>query len=311
MLWPMDTSNISRRTLLTGAAAAAGTMAMANATVAQAEPLVGDPDQNDSGPVAQLEQRYERRIGLYAKNLRTGQTLTHRQGERFAMCSTFKVFAVSALLDGRLITPDPQVLERRAPFPPSLVAGDVWAPMTRAWFDHGYVPTMAEVCEAAVRDSDNGAVNLVLQHIGGPPAVTEYARRIRDRVTRLDRWEPDMSEFEPGQQFDTTTPRALGTSYATLLLGRALGRKERKLLTGWMLGNRTDPPFRTVLPRGWTLADKTGSGGYATRNNVGIAWTDHDVPILVSCMTRADDPEVERLDQPLADAFALAARVLV
>lgn len=296
----MDTANISRRTLLVGAAAA-GTLAFANTAEAK----------TTAGAVARLEERHQRRIGLYAKNLKTGQTLTHRQDERFAMCSTFKPLAVAALLDGRLITPDPRVLQRRVPYPPSLVAGDLWAPMTRAWFEQGYVPTMAEVCEASVRDSDNGAANLVLQHIGGPSAVTDYVRDIGDRVTRLDQWEPDMSEFEPGKLLDTSTPRAIGTSYVTLLMGRALGPKERRLLTRWMVGNRTEPPFRTVLPDGWTLADKTGSGGHASRNDVGIAWTDRGVPILVSCMTRSDDPEAERLDQPVADAFALAARVLV
>lgn len=300
-------ANISRRTLLAGAAAAAGTLAAASPAVARAE----TGRQDSAGPLAHLEEKYQRRIGLYAKNLKTGQTLTHRPGERFAMCSTFKVFAVAALLEGRLITPDPKVLQRRAPYPPSLVAGDVWAPLTRAWFAQGYVPTMAEVCEAAVRDSDNGAVNLVLQHIGGPPAVTEHVRGIGDRVTRLDRWEPDMSEFEPGQQLDTTTPQAIGTSYANLLLGKVLGRRQREQLTGWMLANRTEPPFRTVLPRGWTIADKTGSGGYATRNDVGIAWTDRGVPLLVSCLTRADDPAAERIDEPLAEVFTLAARTLV
>lgn len=301
-----DTSTISRRTLLAGAAAAAGTLAAAGPAIAHADPGGQDPD----GAFARLEERHQRRVGLFAKNLRTGRTLTHRAGERFAMCSTFKVFAVAALLDGRLITPDPKVLGRRAPFPPSLVAGDVWAPTTRAWFERGHVPTMAEVCEAAVRDSDNGAANLVLQHIGGPAAVTAYVRGIGDRITRLDRWEPDMSEYEPGQQLDTSTPQAIGTSYVNLVLGRALGRRQRDLLTGWMLSNSTNPPFRTVLPRGWTIADKTGGGGYATRNDVGIAWTDRGVPILVSCLTRADDPAAERIDEPLADVFALAARTL-
>lgn len=255
--------------------------------------------------VAEIEARYDRRIGLYARNLQTGRTLTHRADERFGMCSTFKTFEVAALLDGRLITPDRHALDRRVHYPPSLVAGDVWAPLTREWFAQDYVPTLREVAEAAIRDSDNGAANLVLQYIGGPAAVTDFVRGIGDRVTRLDRWEPDMSEYEPGQVLDTSTPRSIGHSYQELLLGRTLGRTDRAVLTDWMLGNRTDPPFGKALPAGWRLADKTGSGGYATRNDVGIAWTDQDVPILISCMTRADSDDVERLDEPLIDTFAL------
>ncbi len=65
-----------------------------------------------------------------------------------------------------------------------------------------------------------------------------------------------------------------------------------------------------MLPAGWTIADKTGSGGYATRNDVGIAWSPDGVPLLVSCLTRAEDPDAERLDAPVAEAFAVALEVL-
>lgn len=289
----------SRRSVLAGAAAVAATAEIAGQAHAT------------GNPIAELERRHDRRIGLYARNLRTGRELSHRPDERFAMCSTFKTFAVAVLLDGRLTIPDREPLRRRIPYPPSLVAGDVWAPYTRQWFTEGYVPTLGELCEVAIRDSDNGAANLVVQYIGGPSAVTRFVRDHHDRVTRLDRWEPDMSEFEPGQVLDTSTPRALGSSYIELILGSALPPRERDRLTNWLLGNRADPPFRTVLPDGWTLADKTGSGSYATRNDVGIAWTDRDVPILVSCMTRADNPDAERLDTPLVDAFRLSVERLV
>ena len=46
----------------------------------------------------ELQQRYGARLGVYARNVRTGEVLAHRAGERFAMCSTFKVFAAAAVL---------------------------------------------------------------------------------------------------------------------------------------------------------------------------------------------------------------------
>ncbi|WP_408899165.1 class A beta-lactamase [Nocardioides sp. R1-1] len=264
----------------------------------------------DPAGIREIEQRHDRRVGVFAQNLQTGRTLAHRAEERFVMCSTFKTFAVGALLDRRLVTPDPRVLERRVSYPPSLVAGDIWAPATRRWLADDHQPTWREVAEAAVRDSDNGAANLVLQHIGGPEAVTRLFRDLGDPVSRLDRWEPDLSTYQPGQELDTTTPRALGASFAALALGTQLRRTERSLLLGWLRGNRTDPPFRSVLPAGWTIADKTGAGGYATRNDVGIAWTPQDVPILVSCLTRAEVPDAERLDAPVAEAFTVAVEAL-
>ncbi len=296
------TSPITRRTVLGGAAVLTGAT------------LLGTPPPATAGrgtdALRAIEARHERRVGLYARNLHTGRVLAHRADERFAMCSTFKTFAVGALLDGRLVAPDRRVLDRRAYFPPSLVRGDLWAPATRRWLAQGYDPTFAEVCEAAIRDSDNGAANLVVQQVGGPEVVTGLFRDLGDRTSRLDRWEPDLSTYAPGQVLDTATPRSLGTSFAGLLLGRTLACRERERLLGWLRANRTDPPFRSVLPAGWTIADKTGSGGYATRNDVGIAWSPDGVPLLVSCLTRAEDPDAERLDAPVAEAFAVALEVL-
>lgn len=296
------TSRITRRSVLGGAALLTGTAVLGRPEAAIAQ------DATDA--LRAIEARHDRRVGLYARNLRTGRTLAHRADERFALCSTFKTFAVGALLDGRLVAPDRRVLERRAYFPPSLVRGDLWAPATRRWLAAGYHPTFAEVCEAAVCESDNGAANLVVQQLGGPEVVTGLFRDLGDRTSRLDRWEPEMSGFAPGQVLDTATPRSLGTSFARLVLGRTLGCRERERLLGWLRDNRTDPPFRTVLPAGWTIADKTGSGDYATRNDVGIAWSPSGVPLLVSCLTRADDPAAARLDAPLAEAFTVAVEAL-
>ncbi|MGW7056186.1 serine hydrolase [Streptomyces sp. NPDC054887] len=44
-------------------------------------------------------------------------------------------------------------------------------------------------------------------------------------------------------------------------------------LTGWLLANTTsDEKFRAGF-KGWTVADKTGSGSYGNTNDVGIVWT--------------------------------------
>lgn len=295
-------SRITRRSVLGGAAALTGTAVLGRPGPALAQ------DATDA--LQAIEARHHRRVGLYARNLRTGRVLAHRADERFALCSTFKTFAVGALLDGRLVAPDPHVLDRRAHYPPSLVRGDLWAPAARRWLAEGHAPTFAEVCEAAIRDSDNGAANLVVQQLGGPEVVTGLFRDLGDRTSRLDRWEPDMSGYVPGQVLDTATPRSLGTSFASLLLGRTLARRQRERLLGWLRENRTDPPFRTVLPAGWTIADKTGSGDYATRNDVGIVWSPSGVPLLVSCLTRAEDPGAERLDAPVAEAFTVALGAL-
>ena len=76
----------------------------------------------------------------------------------------------------------------------------------------------------------------------------------------------------PGDPRDTSTPRALGTGFRSLLTGDASRRPpQRGQLDDWMRANQTSS-MRAGLPPGWTTADKTGSGDYATTNDVGIAY---------------------------------------
>lgn len=259
-----------------------------------------------SAPIAALEERHERRIGLYARNLRTGRELVHRPDERFAMCSTFKVLAAAAVLDGRLVTPDAQVLRRRASWPPSLVAGAGYAVRMQAWQDAAYRPEVAEVCAAAVAESDNAAGNWLLGLVGGPAAITRLARDLGDRVTGLTRWEPDLNQWAPGATRDTTTPRAMGGSYAALLVGRALTPSDRRRLRTWMAASTTGArALRAGLLPGWTIAEKTGSGDFGTRNDVGIAWAPDGSPVVISCLTHA----LRSTDAPLDAALAGVGRV--
>ncbi|WP_109507837.1 class A beta-lactamase [Nocardioides speluncae] len=300
----------SRRTVLTaGAVLAAG--AVVGPAAARTAPITTPSASPGNDAIAEIEQRHDRRIGLYAVNLRTGRELAHRPDERFAMCSTFKTLAVAAVLAGRLVTPDPHVLGRRAYYPPSMVTGVGYAARMQVWQEQGYAPTVAEVCEAAQSDSDNAAANWLLQQLGGPDAITRLARELGDSVTTLTRWEPELNAWEPGQQIDTTTPRAMGGSYVELLLGRTLDGPDRRRLTRWMLASRTGgAALRAGLPAGWRIAEKTGSGAYGTRNDVGIAWTDGDVPILISCLTRSTEPGAPTVDAPLADVARHCAEVL-
>ena len=108
--------------------------------------------------------------------------------------------------------------------------------------------TLAELCEAAVQVSDNAAGNLLLQTIGGPSAITDFARSIGDDRSRLDRWEIELNSAVPGDPRDTSSPYALGTGYRNLLTGDVLAQPQRQQLEDWMRGNQTSS-MRAGLPR--------------------------------------------------------------
>jgi beta-lactamase class A len=125
--------------------------------------------------------------------------------------------------------------------------------------------TVAALCAATIQYSDNAAANLLIARLGGVAAVTAFARSIGDQAFRLDRLETELNTALPGDLRDTTTPAAMAESLNRLVLGSALTTAARKQLKDWLLGNTTgDTRIRAGVPRGWLVADKTGTGDYGS-----------------------------------------------
>src|SRR5689334_21216165 len=99
--------------------------------------------------------------------------------------------------------------------------------------------TLAELCQAALQQSDNAAGNLLLRSLGGPPAITAFARSVGDDRSRLDRWETELNSAVPGDPRDTCTPRALGAGFRAVLTGDVLDDAHRGQLENWMRANET------------------------------------------------------------------------
>lgn len=288
-------TELSRRHVLLGGLSLLALTACSTQTVL-ADPVRPLPPLQER--IAALAARHDARIGLYAADLNTGATLASGDTDMFAMCSTFKTYAAGAVLQrvqqGRLGLGDTVPIQ----------AADIrpHSPVTEPRV--GTAMTLAELCQAALQQSDNAAANGLLRVLGGPPAITEFARSIGDDRTRLDRWEVELNSAVPGDPRDTSTPRALATGYRALLAGDVLEPAGRQQLLDWMLANQTSS-MRAGLPAGYTSADKTGSGDYGSTNDVGIAFGPAGERLLLAVMTRSasDDPDAPSL-RPLIGEIA-------
>ncbi|WKG05819.1 class A beta-lactamase [Mycolicibacterium sp. HK-90] len=293
-------NGLSRRNVLIGSLVAA---AAVGAGVANAAPVFAAPIDDQIG---ELERRHHARIGLYAANLDSGRTLTHRSDDMFAMCSTFKGYAAARVLQmvgrGQLSLDDRVFVDREAIVPNS--------PVTEAHV--GAEMTLADLCQAALQRSDNTAANLLLKTMDGPAGVTAFARSIGDERTRLDRWEVELNSAIPGDPRDTSTPAALAVGYRAILAGDALSPPQRRQLDDWMRANQTSS-MRAGLPQGWTTADKTGSGDYGSTNDAGIAYGPDGQRLLLVVMTRsqADDPKADNLRPLIGELTALVVPSLL
>ena len=120
--------------------------------------------------------------------------------------------------------------------------------------------TISALAEAAQVTSDNVAANLLLARLGGPTGFTARLRELGDRQTRLDRLEPELNLVLPGDERDTTTPRAMAETASRLLTGDVLTPASREQLIDWMVKTRTgDRRIRAGLPKDWRAGDKTGT----------------------------------------------------
>ena len=241
--------------------------------------------------LVQIERESGGRLGVAVLDTLTGARSARRADERFPMCSTFKLLAAGAIL--ARVDAGKERLERRIRFEPRDVVAVSHITKNRTG---GEGVSLAELCEAALTESDNTAANLLLAAVDGPAGLTAYARSLGDTVTRLDRIEPDLNEAILGDPRDTTSPEAMLSNLHSLVLGNVLSAASKDQLSRWLIANKTgDARLRAGLPSGWRVGDKTGSGERGTTNDIGIIWPPERAPVVVAVyLTETSKPDQQR-----------------
>jgi beta-lactamase class A len=235
--------------------------------------------ENDAvARIAAIEARIGGRIGVAALDISDSKRLDYRQDDRFPMCSTFKFLAAAAVL--KRVDEKKEKLDRFVPYGAKEILE--YAPVTKEHLKDGGM-TLGALCAAAIEQSDNTAGNLLLNAIGGPAGLTNFARTLGDRVTRLDRIEPDLNMAISGDERDTTTPAAICSDMQRLLLGDALSEASRRHLEDWLQRNETGGlMIRAGVPKNWIIGDKTGRGSNGATNDIAIMHPPGRAPILLA-----------------------------
>lgn len=222
--------------------------------LAPAPALASDAEAQLAATIERIEQDLDARVGLAVRDSGSDWSVSHRADERFLMASTFKTMLCGAVLS-RVDAGEIDLAE-----PIAISAADIldYAPVTEGMI--GATMTVGDLCHAALDKSDNTATNLLIDRIGGPQSVTDFLRAIGDGVSRLDRREPEVNTFAPGDPRDTTSPAAMVSTMEVLLTGDALSLRSRAQLVDWMsAGGVTGALIRASTPEGWHVADRSGS----------------------------------------------------
>lgn len=252
---------------------------------------------------AQLEKKFDARLGVYAIDTGTNQTVTYRPNKRFAYASTYKALAAGAVLQQNSIDKLNEVI--------TYTKNDLvtYSPVTEKHVDTGM--TLGEICEAAIRYSDNTAGNLLFKKLDGPKGFEKALRQIGDNVTVANRFETDLNEAIPGDIRDTSTAKTLATDLKAFTVGNALPADKRKILTDWMRGNATgDKLIRAGVPKDWEVGDKSGAGSYGTRNDIAIIWPPNRAPIIIAILSSRDKKDATYDNELIAQAAKVTINAL-
>lgn len=250
--------------------------------------------------LAALETAAGGRLGVHAIDTASGAHIGHRADERFPLCSTFKLVLAAAILARSTQTAG--LLQQRIHY----TRNDLVAHSPISGQHVGDGMTVSELCAATLQYSDNTSANLLMKLLGGPSAVTAYARSIGNGEFRLERWETELNTAIPGDPRDTVTPFAMALSLRSLALGDALPPAQRAQLNDWLRGNTTGAKrIRAAVAADWQVGDRTGSGDYGTTNDVAVLWPPHREPIVVAIYYTQDKSDATWRDDVIAAAAAI------
>ncbi|MBW0145140.1 class A beta-lactamase [Sphingomicrobium clamense] len=226
--------------------------ALALATCAAVPPVVERP-----ASLAMIEEASGGRLGVVLLDDEGKVLLSHRDEERFAFCSSFKVALAGAAFEKArqgAIDLDASVTFSRDDFPG-------YQPVMEAKLDgESGTTTLREAIDATVSVSDNLAANLLIDAIGGPEEVTSFWRSWHDPVTRLDRRETALNENAAGDPRDSSSPRAMADMMRRLIDGGLLPQENADQLARLTHKATTGlDRVRAGLPEGWSAGGKTGT----------------------------------------------------
>ena len=255
--------------------------------------------------LAALEQAAGGRLGVAAWRQGSELRVAYRADERFPLASTFKAMLAGAVL-ARSVS-QAGLLDQHVRYEKKELV--TYSPITEKHLADGM--SVADLCAATLQYSDNSAANFLMTLLGGPQAVTAFARSIGNTVFQLERWETELNSAIPGEARDTASPASMAHSLQQLLLGNSLPAPQRQQLDAWMRGNTTgDKRIRAGVPAGWQVADKTGSGAYGSVNDIGVAYPPSGAPLVIAVYYTREQKQADTNQDIITAATRIVTAVL-
>jgi len=245
-----------------------------------------------------LEKSSGGRLGLSAIDMENDKRIQYRGEERFPAGCTAKVIGVAAILQKS--EQNTSLLSKKVKYTKKDLVN--WTPITAKHVNDGM--SVQDLCAAAISHSDNTAMNLLVNELGGLEKMNQFSKSIGDTAFRQDHGWPEEALSSPFDKTDSTTPSSMEKSFRKILFGDTLTPQNRELLKNWLIQNVTgDKRIRAGVPKDWIVGDKTGSGfHYGTTNDIAVIWPPHCKPIVITLYYSANQKDSPMREDLLASA---------
>lgn len=262
-------------------------------------------DSASASELKHIEQENDVTIGVYGMNTDNGKVYKHNADERFAFASTYKAIASGILLNNM---PNGKLNKKIKINEQDIVA---YSPVTEKYV--GKTMSLKSLVQASMLQSDNTANNKIINEIGGIEGFNNELKTLGDYISKPQRLEPDLNDYDPTKIADTTTPRAAATTLHKLLASKQMDKDNQALLKQVMIENETgDSLIKAGVPKEYTVGDKSGQAlTYGTRNDLAFIYTDkHRKPIILAVYTKQDQKNAKPDDKIIAAAAKEAIKKL-
>ncbi len=259
--------------------------------------------------IEQISQLAQGRVGVAARLLETGESLSVRGNERYPMQSVYKFpigMAVLHQIDQGKLTLAQIIHVGKNDY----VSERQHSPI-RDKYPDGADVSVSDLLRYAVSESDGSASDVLMRLAGGPTAVLTYLKSLGIDGIRVLNTEKEIGQDNAVQYANWAQP----TNYVALLQavqqGKGLSPSSRAVLLRMMTETETGPKrLKGLLPPGTVVTHKTGSSGTvdgltAATNDVGLLTLPDGRHIAIAVFvsdSKADMPTRESVIAKIAQA---------
>ncbi|MEB8264120.1 BlaZ-like penicillin-hydrolyzing class A beta-lactamase [Mammaliicoccus sciuri] len=249
-----------------------------------------------------VEDKYDANVGVYALNTATDKEITFNEDKRFAYASTFKALSSAMLLEK---TPHNELNKKVHVSKEDIVP---YSPVLEKFINKD--TSIKKLIEATMLYSDNTANNMIIEELGGYKEVNKRLKSLDDKTTKPSRMEPELNNYDPKNNRDTSTPQAFVKTLNKLINDGRLSKENKTFLIDLMINNKSgDTLIKKGAPKNFKVADKSGQAiTYASRNDVAFVYPKGESkPIVLVIFTNKEG----KTDKPNDKVVSETAKVVL